>query len=277
MAATAIRARQKLIADLFFLDALADNPAAGEFRDLLDDAELSSHFNYHRLVNQLASLAEPSREDSPSLPDLLRSPAKQNPHSLVEQISYIIKHWSSWLPQGVVTEMQIAIALSGEESRPHLSGPGPSPMPLFGTGDGSDAPAAFTADTDWMTTSVLLAKSIYVWLDQLSSQYQRDISTLSDIPEEELARLASRGFNALWLIGIWERSRASKRIKQLCGNPEAEASAYALHAYRVAEDLGGENALQELESRCRQHGIRLACDVVPNHTGIDSELSQGAS
>jgi hypothetical protein len=69
--------------------------------------------------------------------------------------------------------MQIAIALTEEESRAYLPGPGPSPMPLFGEGDGSDAAAAFTADTDWMTTSVLLAKSIYIWLDQLSSHYQR--------------------------------------------------------------------------------------------------------
>ena len=122
-----------------------------------------------------------------------------------------------------------------------------------------------------MASSVLLAKSIYVWLDQLSSRYQRTITTLSDIPEEELSCLANWGFNALWLIGIWERSSASKRIKQLSGNPEAEASAYALHAYRVAEDLGGEEALQNLEQRCHNHGIRLACDVVPNHTGIDSE------
>ena len=122
-----------------------------------------------------------------------------------------------------------------------------------------------------MASSVLLAKSIYVWLDRLSNRYQRAITTLADIPDEELACLADWGFNALWLIGIWERSRASKRIKQLCGNPEAEASAYALHAYRIAEDLGGESALQDLEQRCHCHGIRLACDVVPNHTGIDSE------
>ncbi len=272
MATAAIQARQTLIADLFFLDALSDNPATESFKDLLDDNDLGSRLDYRSLIMQFARLAEPLQEHGKSLPELLRSPAEKSPHNLAGQVSYIVKNWSAWLPQEVVIMLQIAVALTEEENRPHLSGPGPSPMPQFGAGDGSDAPAAFTADTDWMTTSVLLAKSIYVWLDQLSSHYQRDITTLAEIPEEELAKLASRGFNALWLIGIWERSRASKRIKQLCGNPEAEASAYALHAYRAAEDLGGESALQDLESRCRQHGIRLACDVVPNHTGIDSEL-----
>ncbi|MDH3545046.1 MAG: alpha-amylase family glycosyl hydrolase, partial [Desulfuromonadales bacterium] len=272
MATTTIQARQALLADLFFLDALSENPAAESFKDLLDDSDLASRLDYRSLIVQFAGQAEPLQEHGKSLPELLRRPAKENPHNLVEQISYIIKNWSPWLPQEVVTKMQIAIALTEEESRAYLPGPGPSPMPLFGEGDGSDAAAAFTADTDWMTTSVLLAKSIYIWLDQLSSHYQRSITTLADIPEEELVSLANRGFNALWLIGIWERSSASKRIKQLCGNPEAEASAYALHAYRIAEELGGENALRALEARCRQHGIRLACDVVPNHTGIDSEL-----
>jgi glycosidase len=272
MATAAIQARQTLLADLFFLDALSQNPATESFKDLLDDSDLASRLDYRSLIMKFAEQVEPLREHGKSLPELLRRPAEENPHNLAEQISYIIKNWSAWLPQEVVTKMQIAIALTEEENRAYLPGPGPSPMPLFGEGDGSDAAAAFTADTDWMTTSVLLAKSIYIWLDQLSSHYQRSITTLADIPEEELVSLANRGFNALWLIGIWERSSASKRIKQLCGNPEAEASAYALHAYRIAEELGGENALQALESRCRQHGIRLACDVVPNHTGIDSEL-----
>jgi glycosidase len=272
MATAAIQARQALLADLFFLDALSENPATKSFKDLLDDSDLASRLDYHSLIMRCAEQAEPLQEQGNSLPELLRRPAEENPHNLAGQVSYIIKNWSAWLPQEVVSKMQIAIALTEEERRTYLPGPGPSPRPLFGEGDGSEAAAAFTADTDWMTTSVLLAKSIYIWLDQLSSRYQRSITSLADIPEEELVSLANQGFNALWLIGIWERSRASKRIKQLSGNPEAEASAYALHAYRIAEELGGEKALQALESRCRQHGIRLACDVVPNHTGIDSEL-----
>ncbi|MDH3453818.1 MAG: alpha-amylase family glycosyl hydrolase, partial [Desulfuromonadales bacterium] len=267
-------ARQRLLAELFILEALTDNPATRTFLDLFDDSELRSHLNYRALLKQLAKLSGPLPEQiafGQSLPELLRAPMRAAPHSLAGQVAFIAEHWAPWLPESMIMDMQLARAITAEENRPHLPGPGPSPSPLFGKGDGSDAPAAFTADTDWMASSVLLAKSIHVWLDQLSSRYQRTITTLSDIPDEELACLANWGFNALWLIGIWERSKASKRIKQLCGNPEAEASAYALHAYRVAEELGGENALQDLERRCQRHGIRLACDVVPNHTGIDSE------
>ena len=93
---------------------------------------------------------------------------------------------------------------------------------------------------------------------------------LTRFPNEELATLARRGLNSLWLIGVWERSRASKTIKQLCGNPDAVASAYSLFDYRIADDLGGESAYVDLRNRAYHHGIRLASDMVPNHMGIDS-------
>ena len=92
---------------------------------------------------------------------------------------------------------------------------------------------------------VLIAKNAYVWLDQLSKKHQRPIIHLDQIPDEELDKLARWGFSGLWLIGLWERSRASQKIKQLCGNPEAVASAYSLFDYQVAADLGGETAYQE--------------------------------
>ena len=121
-----------------------------------------------------------------------------------------------------------------------------------------------------MPRLVLLAKSTYVWLDQLSRRYRRDIRTLDAIPDEELARLAEEGITGLWLIGLWERSRASARIKQLRGQPDAVASAYSLDDYVIAADLGGSAALEQLRARAGRYGIRLASDMVPNHMGIDS-------
>jgi glycosidase len=85
-----------------------------------------------------------------------------------------------------------------------------------------------------------------------------------------LDSLSRWGFTGLWLIGLWERSPASKRIKQMRGNPEAVASAYSLFEYEIASDLGGEEAYQTLRERAWQRGIRLASDMVPNHMGIDS-------
>ncbi|WP_243689091.1 alpha-amylase family glycosyl hydrolase [Geotalea toluenoxydans] len=82
--------------------------------------------------------------------------------------------------------------------------------------------------------------------------------------------LSRWGFTGLWLIGLWERSPASQRIKQISGNPDAFSSAYSLYDYVIANDLGGDEALANLKERCRQRGIRLASDMVPNHTGIYS-------
>ena len=73
-----------------------------------------------------------------------------------------------------------------------------------------------------------------VRLDQLGRQYRTEIRTLDRIPDSELDRLAGWGFNALWLIGIWERSAASKRIKQLRGDQDARLA----QGWR-AELLGG--------------------------------------
>jgi 4-alpha-glucanotransferase len=131
-------------------------------------------------------------------------------------------------------------------------------------------PERYSADRDWMPRLVMLAKSTYVWLDQLSKKYQRPINHLNDIPDEELDTVRRWGFSGLWLIGLWERSPASQRIKQLTGNPEAVASAYSLLDYQIAADLGGEEAYRNLAGRAWQRGIRLASDMVPNHMGIDS-------
>ncbi len=130
---------------------------------------------------------------------------------------------------------------------------------------------AFSADQAWMPTVVLLAKNTYVWLEQLSKKYGRHIHRLDQIPDEELQLLASRGMTGLWLIGLWERSKASKTIKRLCGNADAVASAYSLQDYAIAEDLGGEAACHDLRERAARAGLRLASDMVPNHMGIDSE------
>ena len=129
---------------------------------------------------------------------------------------------------------------------------------------------AFSQDQAWMPNVVLMAKSTYVWLEQLSKKYKRHIHKLDHIPDEELQLLADRGMTGLWLIGLWERSTASKTIKNLRGQADAVASAYSLKEYCIAEDLGGNYAYEQLRDRAARYGIRLASDMVPNHMGIDS-------
>ncbi len=54
------------------------------------------------------------------------------------------------------------------------------------------------------------------------------------------------------------------------GNIDAVASAYSLYDYQIAIDLGGESAYNIFNERAKAQGIRLASDMVPNHTGIYS-------
>ena len=129
---------------------------------------------------------------------------------------------------------------------------------------------AFSSDDAWMPTVVLMAKSTYVWLEQLSKKYQRHIHRLDQIPLEELQLLRDRGMTGLWLIGLWERSRASQTIKRLRGQADAVASAYSLMDYSIAEDLGGDEAYTRLRDLASTVGLRLASDMVPNHMGLDS-------
>jgi len=127
-----------------------------------------------------------------------------------------------------------------------------------------------STEHNWKQNLVLIAKNTFVWLNQLSDKYNIPINHFDQIPIEELESLRSFGVNGLWLIGIWERSPASKRIKGHYGKKDATASAYSIYKYRITNDLGGEDAFFKLKTKANEVGLKLGCDMVPNHTGIDS-------
>ena len=127
-----------------------------------------------------------------------------------------------------------------------------------------------SSDSPWMRELVLLAKIVPVWLAELSRRFGREMHRLDEIPEEEIARIAGFGVNGIWLVGLWQRSAASARIKALTGGKNY-SSAYSVFDYRVADEWGGDAALAGFRALCSRYGIRLGCDMVPNHTGIDSK------
>ena len=119
-----------------------------------------------------------------------------------------------------------SLDLIKEEAEDRLRGPGPARVPTYSPEElaamGMELEPEyerFSPDRDWMPRLVLIAKNTYVWLDQLSKKYQRAITRLDQIPDEELDTLARWGFTGLWLIGLWERSQASQRIKQIMRQP----------------------------------------------------------
>ncbi|AFM11386.1 4-alpha-glucanotransferase [Turneriella parva] len=127
-----------------------------------------------------------------------------------------------------------------------------------------------SADAPWMRELVLVAKIVSVWLADISRRFGHEVHRLDDIPEAEIARIAGLGVNGIWLVGLWQRSPASARIKTLTGGKNY-GSAYSVFDYRVADEWGGDEALHRFRELCDRHGVRLGCDMVPNHTGIDSK------
>lgn len=247
------------------------NPAFSPFLELFDDSALARSTAYREIMASLHQFFDTQPRfgpDNQNLVDMLRSPAIHVPHSLSGQLHYMLERWGLLLGKYLYRLLTSLDVIKEEEKLRIVGGPVPTRVYEFSRLAGE--PERFTPDREWMPRLVLIAKSTFVWLDQLSKKYQRPITRLDQIPDEELDRLAAWGFTGLWLIGIWERSSASRTIKRLCGNPEAEASAYALYDYQVARELGGEEALRSLVDRCWQRGIRLASDMVPNHMGIDS-------
>ncbi len=271
--------RQILLEELIMLWLENVNPAFSPYLELFDDTELKRTTLYgDQKPSQIISLLYRFFENQPrygpdkqNLIDMLRSPAIAAPHSLTGQLEYILSRWRAILGDRFLYRLLGSLDLIKEETKI-----------IFGVGDGGVAqvydfsgiahePERFSPDRDWMPSLVMIAKHTFVWLSQLSDKYQRAINRLDQIPDEELDLLKRWGFGGLWLIGVWERSSASQKIKQWTGNPEAMASAYSLYDYQIAAELGGDEAYHNLKERAWQRGIRLGADMVPNHTGIYSK------
>ena len=257
------------------------NPAANSYHELFDDSLLQKNSAYLQVVDGIQIFFKKQPVFGPENQDLvtmLRTPALVVPTSLTGQLEYIRSNWSELLGS-LLYRLLGGLDLLSEEARALLigagGGPGPTVVPEYGKydpwGEKLSEEENFSPDSDWMPKVVMIAKNSFVWLNQLSKQYGRQIERLDQIPDETLDQLASWGFTGLWLIGLWERSDASRQIKQMCGNPDAVSSAYSLARYQIAERLGGELSYHNLSQRCGARGIRLASDMVPNHMGIDSD------
>ena len=251
------------------------NRAFSPFLELFDDSALEENTSYLQIIEALHSFFDQQPffgPDHQKLVDMLRSPALAVPDSLLGQLAYIREKWG-YLLGSYLLRLLSSLDLIKEEEIAELRRMvswSRAPAEVYEFLGMEEEPERFSFDLEWMPKLVLMAKNVYVWLHQLSRKYRRSIYRLDQIPDEELNLLARWGFTGLWLIGVWERSLASKRIKEILGDPDAVASAYSLFDYQIASDLGGEEAFQNLKDRAWRRGIRMASDMVPNHVGIDS-------
>ena len=134
----------------------------------------------------------------------------------------------------------------------------------------------------WPAYPVIYEINTWVWLGELSRRYGETI-TLDAVPAGEWDALAGLGIDALWLMGIWERSPAGIRITMQhegivadCKralpdfSPEDNVgSPYCVRSYTVDARLGGPEGLAEASRMLAKRNIRLILDFVPNHVAPD--------
>ena len=267
--------KQISMEEMLLVNIANNNPAAQSYKELFDDSALSqtAYIDSISLLGNFFAKQPPmsGRGKGETLVEILTAPSKASPYSLEGQLQFLLDKWGDLLGEDIIRRILRAIDFVREEVMRQHGGGDFHPIVEAPTYGGAYAEyERYSLDKEWMPRLVLIAKNSYVWLEQLSRKYKRWIKTLDQIPDEELDLFRDRGFTGLWLIGLWERSHASQRMKQRMGDADAVASAYSLQSYDIANDLGGWDALNNLRARAWQRGIRLSADMVPNHMGIDS-------
>ena len=134
----------------------------------------------------------------------------------------------------------------------------------------------------WTQSPTLYEINTFPWLDELGRKYGRRL-TLGEIPLREWDDLTALGIDAVWLMGVWERSPSSRRIA--LANPaqitefkqslpdfrpnDVIGSAYAVRRYVVDRRLGGREGLAAVRKILAERNVGLVLDFVPNHTALD--------
>jgi glycosidase len=291
--------REILLEELIILNLENINPATHQLKELYTDEKLTKETKYKEIIEHTELFFENEPKIGGfNLLSFLRKPIIQSPYNIEEQLDFIRSNWNVFIDDTILDKILSGKDLIHEDYKlfvQHGGGEkGTPPVPSYEFDhkyfeslksklkEGKKLSPEefeyyqlevnrFTVDIEWMPRVVMIAKNAFVWMHQLTKKYGREIKRLDEIPDAELDTLARWNFTALWLIGIWERSSASRKIKQMMGNPEAASSAYSLYDYVIANELGGESAFENLKARAWQRGIRLSSDMVPNHTGIYSK------
>jgi glycosidase len=122
----------------------------------------------------------------------------------------------------------------------------------------------------------------WVWLGELSRREGTAVD-LGSVPEREWDAIAELGFDAVWLMGVWERSPAGIAIA-LANQPLVESfhgalpdftaddvvgSPYCIRGYTVDTHLGGPAGLGAARAALAERGLGLVLDFVPNHVAPD--------
>jgi hypothetical protein len=134
----------------------------------------------------------------------------------------------------------------------------------------------------WPRYPTIYEINTWVWLSELSEKYGISVD-LSSVPSADWDAIAAYGFDAVWLMGVWERSPAGIAIANRNENllndfrralpdfrpQDNVGSPYCVRRYVVENHLGGPNGLAIARKELAKRGMRLILDFVPNHVAPD--------
>ena len=122
----------------------------------------------------------------------------------------------------------------------------------------------------------------WVWLGELGRREGSPVD-LASVPGSRWDEIAALGFDAVWLMGVWERSPAGIAIAlandALVGSfrsalpdlatDDVVGSPYCIRGYTVDPQLGGPAGLVAARAALAERGLGLVLDFVPNHVAPD--------
>ena len=136
--------------------------------------------------------------------------------------------------------------------------------------------------TAWPAQPVVYEVNTWVWLDELSTERGQPL-TLADVPAQAWDQLVPRGVDAVWLMGVWERSPEGLRVALADEALQASfrealpdlrdgdvvGSPYCIRRYVADPALGGRDGLAIARRELARRGASLLLDYVPNHVAPD--------
>ncbi|MGO9218600.1 MAG: hypothetical protein ACLP5E_12690, partial [Streptosporangiaceae bacterium] len=134
----------------------------------------------------------------------------------------------------------------------------------------------------WPDQPVIYEINTAVWLGELSRAAGQRI-TLADVPGTSWDEVTPAGVDAVWLMGVWERSPAGLALADANADLQASfedavpdlqrgdviGSPYCVHRYVVDAAFGGPGGLAAARAALASRGVQLLLDYVPNHVAPD--------
>lgn len=134
----------------------------------------------------------------------------------------------------------------------------------------------------WPANPVIYELNTAAWLHDVSVR-RGSPTRLADVPATEWDAVTPAGVDAVWLMGVWQRSPAG--VQLALETPEQVASfhevlpdvtdddvigsAYCIAGYDADASFGGRAGLAAARAALADRGVRLLLDFVPNHVAPD--------